>query len=191
MRITPAEVHEQTFRTSFRGFDQIEVDQFLNRLAEELERLIEEKQLLEDELAQERSTKSELEELMGAARQLQTSIVDKAKEDARLIMNQAELVADRLTEEAREKALSIQRDIELLKDRKAALMAELKGLSVSLGDWVERLDAREAEGVEDTIVLGSSDEPTPLIRLAPEEEELEEGDGLVTSALKDDATEAE
>ena len=162
----------------------MEVDNFLNNVAEEMERLEEDKAGLEAQLELERSTKSQLEELLGAARQLQTSILDKAKEDARIVMNQAELVADRLTSEARENAQRIRNDIQLLKDRKAAVLAELSGLSHSLGQWVERIDEKTTDSSEipEVEAFNGAPEATPLIRLAPEvddeaedltEEELE------------------
>ena len=53
MRITPLDVHEQTFRIAFRGFDPAEVDAFLQRVADELERLTEERDQLQVKLDKE------------------------------------------------------------------------------------------------------------------------------------------
>ncbi len=172
MRITPNDIHEQRFRTAFRGFDQVEVDTFLNHVAEEMERLQEEVSGLKTDLELERSTKSQLEELLGVARQLQTTIMDKAKEDARIVMNQAELVAERLTSEAHEGVQEIRRDLQLLKERKATLLAELSGLAHSVNQWVERIDKNDAASGETTEPEkgNTAQAPRPLIRLATQNE---------------------
>jgi cell division initiation protein len=163
MRINPIDIHEQTFSTSFRGFDQVEVDTFLNHVAEEMERLLDEKKAME--------------------------IVDKAKEDARIVMNQAELVAERLTDEAREKAHDIRRDIQTLKDRKATLLAELSGLAHSLNQWVDRIDEKDVNADEEVAkyVYDAVEEPTPLIRLATENAEEEPAGQPATDILNEEA----
>ena len=42
-RLTPIDVQQQQFRRSFRGYDEQEVDDFLDRVTEELSLLVEER----------------------------------------------------------------------------------------------------------------------------------------------------
>src|SRR5207244_12796241 len=47
-RLTPIDVQQQQFRRSFRGYDEQEVDDFLDRVTEELSLLLEEKRTAEE-----------------------------------------------------------------------------------------------------------------------------------------------
>jgi cell division initiation protein len=144
MRLRPADIQAQTFRTTFRGFDPVEVDSFLNRLSDELERLLEERNNLEGELEHERSARRQLEEAMAAARHLQESIIEKAKEDARVTMNQAKLLSDRLILEAREEVSAIRQDARKLREHRSNVLADLSAMAHRLNDWIARMD-REGE----------------------------------------------
>ena len=42
MKITPLDIQQQQFRVRFRGFDMVEVDNFLDLLANEFEELLKE-----------------------------------------------------------------------------------------------------------------------------------------------------
>lgn len=139
MRLRPSDIQQQTFRTAFRGFDPVEVDGFLNRVADELERLIEERTALEGELSHEKAIRSQVEEAMAAARHLQESILEKAKEDARVTMNQAKLLADRLVAEAGEEIAALRKEARLLQERRAEALADLAGMAQRLAHWAETM----------------------------------------------------
>ncbi len=140
MRLKPENINEQTFRVTFRGFDTVEVDGFLNRVADEFERMLDEKATLELELDEERIARRNLEEALSSARHLQSSMVEKAKDDARITLNQAKLLADRITDEARQEALAIRREIATLKEKRAGLLSEVAALAHGLTQWVNRVE---------------------------------------------------
>jgi cell division initiation protein len=145
MRITSLDIHEQTFRMAFRGFDPVEVDAFLQRLADELERLTEERDGLRVELEEERKRRNTLEDAIAAARALQESIIESAREEAEVLRNQGQLRADRILAEANEELLQLRREIQALRERRSLWLADLAALARTLGGWAEDKAVEEVE----------------------------------------------
>ncbi|GAB4259025.1 MULTISPECIES: DivIVA domain-containing protein [Deferrisoma] len=161
MRLTPADVMEQTFRTVFRGFDPVEVDAFLQRIADELERLREERDRLAVELEEERKARRTLEEALAAARTLQEGILEKARQEAELIEAQARQRADRVLAEANEELLRVRRDIEAVRERWNLWLAEAEALGQTLLGWVEEKRGRPPREPEFIAEGDPEEEETP------------------------------
>jgi cell division initiation protein len=51
MKITPLDIQQQQFRVKFRGFDMVEVDNFLDQVANEFEELLRENNRVKEETA--------------------------------------------------------------------------------------------------------------------------------------------
>ncbi|MDW7712301.1 MAG: DivIVA domain-containing protein [Deferrisomatales bacterium] len=145
MRITPLDVHEQTFRVSFRGFDPGEVDGFLQRVADEIERLIEERDAAREELDAERETRRSLDAALAAARDLQTSLLEQSRAEAETVRNQAQLQADRILAGANEELLRLRREIQQARERRSLWLAELGALADTLTRWVDERSARPSQ----------------------------------------------
>ena len=137
MRITPLDVHEQTFRISLRGFDPGEVDAFLQRIADELERLIDERDTARAEVEREREARRSLEETLTAGRDLQAGIVEQARAAAEAVRHQAQLQADLILAAANEELLRLRREVHQARDRRSVWLAELGALADTLIRWVE------------------------------------------------------
>jgi cell division initiation protein len=148
MRITPLDVHEQTFRMAFRGFDPSEVDAFLQRVADELERLTEERDRCRAELEAEKKTRKTLEETLSALRSLQGNILENARREADLLQNQAQLRSDRILAEANEELLRLRREVQGLAEKRRLRLAELSALAATLDRWVQEKLTEPVEGPE-------------------------------------------
>ncbi len=142
MRITPLDVHEQTFRVAFRGFDPGEVDAFLQRLADELERLIEERDAARAELEKERENRGALEGTLAAARDLQAGLLEQSRAEAEAVRHQAQLQADRILSDANEELVRLRREIQQARERRSLWLAELGALADTLIRWVENKSAQ-------------------------------------------------
>ena len=143
MRISPLDVHEQTFRMAFRGFDPSEVDAFLQRVADELERLIEERDRARADLEEEKSTRSNLEQALSAARSIQDNILDVARKEAEVIESQARVKADRVLASANESLVRLRREILLLQEHRSLWLAEISALAATLDHWVQEKAEKE------------------------------------------------
>jgi cell division initiation protein len=174
MPITSLDIHQQTFRAAFRGFDPVEVDAFLQRLADEVERMTREIDRLRAELEEERRNRQTLEEALASARSLQDSMMQNARNEAEVLMNQAQLRADRILADADEELVRMRREVRLLTDRRSLWLAELSALALTLEEWVgeKRADQIVSPELAATPQEASDSEEEP----APATDE--EGDGL-------------
>lgn len=103
MKLTPLDIHHKEFRNSLRGYNPEEVDDFLDEVADEFERLFKENIDLSEkyDAAQERlRSYTELEQT------LQKTLVS-AQASAEEIVSRARAEADRLVKDAETKAQEI------------------------------------------------------------------------------------
>jgi cell division initiation protein len=146
MRITSLDIQEQKFRVVFRGFDPAEVDAFLQRVADEWERLLEERERLESDLEEEKKARLDLEGVLASARSAQEDLAARARGEAELTLHQAQLRADRILARANEEIVRLRGEVAALNERRRALLSELSGLADGLRNWVDqRAAAGDAE----------------------------------------------
>jgi cell division initiation protein len=118
MDLTAADIHEQQFHDAWRGYNQEEVDDFLDRVAEILDAVQRENaamgervQELEQAVATSREAEEMLKTTLVAAQQAAEQAMAKAKAKAEMMVKEAEARAKRATEEARERRASAEADI--------------------------------------------------------------------------------
>ena len=146
----------------------MEVDSYLQRIADEFERILEERDALRAELDAERKARKTLEEALAAARTVHEGILERARGEAEVAISQAKLRADRILAEANEELLRVRREIQEVRERRALGLAELGALAETLSDWV----AQKHRAVTETL--------PPLISEDDGEAE-DSGDGDVTA----------
>ena len=107
--ITPSDIEIKEFRRVKKGFDPDEVDEFLDLIIVDMEKLIKENRRLKDELAKVSSqvdkhvnSESTVYETLAAAKQLMNDIAASAERRAEILLKNAELQADMITREAKE-----------------------------------------------------------------------------------------
>jgi cell division initiation protein len=107
MKLTPLDIHHKEFRHSLRGYAEDEVDQFLDEVADEFERLFKENidlsEKTEQALQQVRGYQEmerTLHNTMLAAQQSAEEIVAKANKEAELMLRDAELKAKEIVHAA-------------------------------------------------------------------------------------------
>lgn len=118
MDLTPRDVHQKQFHDAWRGYNQEEVDDFLDKLAESLDRVTRENQMLRQrslELEQTVATSREAEEMLKktlvTAQQAAEEAIGKAKAKAEQLITEAEQRARGANEEARERVAAAEVDI--------------------------------------------------------------------------------
>lgn len=107
MKLTPLDIHHKEFRHSLRGYSEEEVDQFLDEVADEFERLFKENIDLSEKLeaaGEKLRSYTEMEKTlhntMLAAQQSAEDIVGKSRKEAELLLRDAELKAKELVHAA-------------------------------------------------------------------------------------------
>ena len=104
MRITPMDIEQQEFGRSFRGYNEEEVDDYLDKIVKDYEELIKENAKLKEEIER---TKERLKEFSEIEESLRSALLNTQKS--------AEEIRSRVENEARMVVEKAERDAELVK----------------------------------------------------------------------------
>jgi cell division initiation protein len=150
MTITPMDIQNKEFERSFRGYDIEDVDEFLDRVAKDIEGLMRENMELKDQINQlleKNKNYQKLEETMHnaivVAQETAEEVKHSAKREADLIIREAESEAKRIIDEARirsGKIMSEQEDLfkqaQIFKMRFRSFV-EAQLATLEREDWLE------------------------------------------------------
>ncbi len=135
MKITPLDIQQQQFRVKFRGFDMVEVDNFLDLVANEWEELLRENNRLKEE---NRQKAEKIEELKGAERELRNALVsaqqiceemkNNARKEGDLIIEEAKGNARKIIDTGQSQAIELQTEISRLNRQREEFKASLKSM---------------------------------------------------------------
>jgi cell division initiation protein len=122
MPLSPLDIHNKEFSKAFRGYQEDEVNEFLDQIIKDYEILLKEKKELEDRLTQtdERvghftTIESTLQKSIVVAQEAAEEVRRNSQKEAKLIIREAEKNADRIVNESLTKARRIALEIEELK----------------------------------------------------------------------------
>lgn len=150
--ITPSDIENKDFSRVKKGYDMEEVDDFLDLIIVDMEKLLRENRQLKEELAkaqthvdQHMSTETSVYETLEAAKSLMNDIAASAERRAEILLKNAELEAGLITKDAKESISKLTEEGSRLKGRvetlraryKAMLEAELDRLDFIGGDIIE------------------------------------------------------
>ena len=141
-----------------RGLDPDEVEAFLSMVADELEMLIREKNLLNDELIKLRTQLKDYQQvehtlrdtLVRAQNTVEESRANSLRE-AEIIMHEAELQAEQIIKEAKDEVVRLRSEINILKAQKDSFAKRLRHLLESQVEVLEVLSMDDVnfEGLRD------------------------------------------
>ena len=154
MKITPLDIQQQQFRVRFRGFDMVEVDNFLDLLANEFEELLKENSRIGEEerrkterISQLEAGEKELRDTLVSVQRITEEMKNNARKEGELIIEEAKLNARKILEAAQGQALQIEGEINQLKRQRAEFEASLRA-TVEM-HW-RLLESTEEESAEST-----------------------------------------
>ncbi|WP_010282617.1 DivIVA domain-containing protein [Bacillus timonensis] len=135
MPLTPLDIHNKEFNKGFRGYDEDEVNEFLDQVIKDYELVIREKKELESKLSElnERlSHFTNIEETLNKsiliAQETAEEVKRNASKEAKLIIKEAEKNADRIINESLAKSRKISIEIEELKKQSKVFKNRFKML---------------------------------------------------------------
>ena len=142
--ITPADIENKEFSKAKKGYNEEEVDEFLDLIILDMEKLIRENRQLKEELGKvhvqvdkHMSTETSVYETLEAAKSLMNDIAASAERRAEILLKNAELEADLITREAKESISRYTEEGSRLKDRVETLRSRYRKM---LEAELERLD---------------------------------------------------
>jgi cell division initiation protein len=122
MALTPLDIHNKEFSRSFRGYNEDEVNEFLDQIIKDYEAQIRENKELQNQIQsiQERlSHFSNIEETLSktiiVAQEAADEVKSNSKKEAQLTLKEAEKNADRIINEALTRSRKIAMEIDELK----------------------------------------------------------------------------
>jgi DivIVA domain-containing protein len=133
--LTPLDVRRTEFPNALRGYDKTAVEQFRERVYEELERLTKVNQDLEtkaknfhEQLRAFRERDKALNDALVAAQQLRAEIREQAEREAQLILREARAEGERLVEQSRAEVRRLQGDLDMLERSRRAYLTQQRTL---------------------------------------------------------------
>jgi len=154
MKITPLDIQQQQFRVRFRGFDMVEVDNFLDLLANEFEELLKENSQIREEdrrkadrINQLEAGEKELRDTLVSVQRMSEEMKNNARKEGELIIEEAKLNGRKIIEAAQAQALQMEGEINQLKRQRAEFEASLRA-TVEM-HW-RLLEPTEEDSVEST-----------------------------------------
>lgn len=147
MPLTPLDIHNKEFSRGFRGYDEDEVNEFLEQIIKDYELLLEEKKQLEEELAAQKerlghynTIEETLNKSIVVAQEAAEEVKGHAQKEAKLIIREAEKNADRIVNESLSKARKIALEIEELKKQSKVFRTRFKMLIEAQLDLLQNED---------------------------------------------------
>jgi cell division initiation protein len=172
MDLTARDIHEKQFHDAWRGYNQEEVDDFLDRVAEVLDRVQRESQALQTRVneldqavAASRDTEEMLKKTLISAQQAAEEAIATAKAKASDLITEAEDRARRSIEEAdervqtaeaeaRRKTLEAEREHERRRAELDANIERLQGLENELKGRIKGFLDQQAQALQGLEIVG-------------------------------------
>ncbi|WLV25697.1 DivIVA domain-containing protein [Aciduricibacillus chroicocephali] len=135
MPLTPLDIHNKEFSRRFKGYDEDEVNEFLDRIIKDYEAILRERNELQEEARelQERlghftNIEETLNKSILVAQETAEDVKSNAQKEAKLIIKEAEKNADRIINEALTRSRSISLDTEEMRKQAKVFRTRLKML---------------------------------------------------------------
>jgi cell division initiation protein len=155
MALTPLDIHNKEFSRGFRGYDEDEVNDFLNTIIKDYELVLKESADLKHQIAtmQERLDHfSNIEETLSktiiVAQEAADEVRSNAKKESQLILKEAEKNADRILGEALSKSRKIALEMEELRKQASIYRTRFRTL---LEAQIEMLKEDSWDSLESSI----------------------------------------
>ena len=122
MNITPNEISNKEFKKVFRGYDMDEVDEFLDALVEDYEKLYKENINLKDKISVQEeklehysNIETTLQNTLLLAQTTADQVKENSKKEVELLMKDANENACNLLKKAEDKTMNLNKDYEKLR----------------------------------------------------------------------------
>ena len=163
MKITPLEIRQKAFEKNFRGYNQDEVNAFLQTLSQEWERIGDENKELrikleacEREVLKLREVESSLYRTLKTAEDTGANVIEQARQSADLNMRESQLKADAMLNEAKGKARNTIEEAEMkskqtlveMEDRLKAMVENYKKLESTRDELLLELKRISQDTIE-------------------------------------------
>jgi cell division initiation protein len=147
MAVTPNEISNKEFKKTFRGYDIDEVDDFLESIVEDYDKIFKENITLKEKISalnEKIEHYANMESTLQSTLLLAQSAADQAKENSKkeadLILKDAQDSASSIIRKAEEKVMDVNKEFEMLKQQFNMFKSSFKALLEAQLESVDRTD---------------------------------------------------
>lgn len=170
--LTPLDIRTQQFRRTVRGYDPAAVEEFRERIAADVERLLREKAVSEEQvrnfreqLKTFREREKAMSEALVVAEQLRHGSEQRANDQAEAIIQQARAEADTMVNDARLAEKSVRRDIQATRRQLNSYLAAFRVLLERNLAEVEAVESQQRnESQVEPVAIPRASRPIPEVR---------------------------
>lgn len=133
--LSPSDLLSKEFKRAVGGYNTNEVDEFLERVADALEQLIQQVRTLKEEAEQQRERIDEFRQMEASLRNALISsqkfgedIIESAKREAQLLLEEARMKKSQAQLEASKLPLALSQDILILEQQRSRLRVEMMAI---------------------------------------------------------------
>ncbi|SRR5512143_312931 len=133
IKVTPIDIQQKRFHVGFRGYDQTEVEMFLDLVRDEMETLVREVMELRefrqtyDERVRELTAKEEMvKNTLLMTQKLAEDLKENARKEGSLIIKDAEVRSQQIVGDSQQEKVALEADILNLKRHKHHFLQDLK-----------------------------------------------------------------
>ncbi|MEO8277052.1 MAG: DivIVA domain-containing protein [Thermoanaerobaculia bacterium] len=144
MPLQPLEIQKTRFALKMRGYDPVEVENFLALVAEdltqrlgEIERLERDNRALRDRVATAELREHQLHDALLRGKKVSDEMISTSQREAQLLVREAELTAERMVGQAAERAAEVESRIGELRMRRKELQLKFKSTLELFGQILE------------------------------------------------------
>lgn len=178
MKLTPLDIHHKEFGRSLRGYNEAEVDEFLDQVADELERLFKENidlsernEAIEEKVKGYQDMERTLHNTMVSAQQSAEDIVAKARHEAEVVLKDAEVKAKEIIHNALQQKQKTQAELMRIKAAEEDFRGRFRSLLEThvrnLGEIPLPEDVKVMTGQTDSGVVGDVEVTPAMAAPAP------------------------
>jgi cell division initiation protein len=172
MKLTPLDIKRQEFKKVLRGYDPVEVDTFMEMMANEYEELLKTQKEMRDksielevQLRDYRQIEKTLQQTLLQAQEATGKTYETARREAEVIIKEAEQKAARIVEQASSDLSRMNNEVMQLYSRKESLIGRLRVLLSSELELIKTLDMRGDEALTGPSSMGTGKETIELERV--------------------------
>jgi len=152
MKLTPLDIKKQEFKKVMRGYDPVEVDTFMDMMANEFEEVLKQQKEMRDrsieldtQLKDYKQIEKTLQQTLLQAQEVTGRTYESARKEAEIIVKDAEGRAAKIVEQANGELVRLNRELSELRIRRESLIGRMRVLLSAELDLLKTLDS---EGVQ-------------------------------------------
>ncbi len=180
MRLSPLDIKKQEFTRALRGYDQDEVQAFLDMMAGQWEELLAEQRRTEDRVRELKAkmehyekVEEALQEALRTARESSQQTLENAKQEAVLLVKKAVGESEDLTRDAIRQRDQLMQEVQGLIGRRDEIVARLRAFLMSEAELLARFEERDVERLFEREPEAPEPEPEVAEEARPEAVEEE------------------